>query len=1038
MAEDTLNERFKREQEKFRTLMRQEAQSLNDLPTEERLSGVKQIKFLQKQGKDALRQQGFLIKQGINPYEGQEEEDESESALTFILRSLGKPISAIAQSTEAVFEEDPTRKGELQSSAIKNLIPFFETATGERVPQSGFGEVLKTAGVPKGGQLSDVIPGIFSETGEGLPFKKEGLFDPTVRGTAGFAADVILDPTNLIGAGAVRAGAKGVATVAGKGFKKATGKTFREAAFDSAPIRKLAQGFNKYAFMTKDPSLQNQAFKILEEAAVKSERLKPEALEGLTKMFQDNKFLGDNEVFLKLQELDDLSTKISTRDGIEEAIMTFPDIAENVFSTGKANPDALKSAFLAQSGLTESQKAAFTATRDIYDDLGRIKATKGKVNIGGIKSPLVKSLFQGEGLEGLGRAFGEIRQNYTPRKMVNLQNINDLGQDYLETVAKQDPLARQVLEKVFPSEAELKAIGMDGVDLAKTVHGDVLNRSYALQRRVFRNYAESKKYAEIMKGEMVEDMGTLLYESVSGVKRNAIQKTLSNNLKTLFKGDVPKQVEKAFAATLRISDPLERTGALNRTWNKYFLKPLKYSLTIPFPAFHVRNVIDDTFRGYEKFGVKYADATASKDAFQAVMQGDHVVKLGEGVELTAENLWSRLTNMGVTKRKLIQSDIERNYTRLSKQLTKKDGATKVALKKAFTFLPLNEEFGLRFNNHARVKGALVSLKEIVKKKGYKNIDELADDDWLEAARASKDAFIDVSDLGPIDDALAQVIPFYRFSRKNIPFQVKTLLTNPQRISKLGIATNNMQADTLTNEDRQMLSPFLKDSLAISLGDDLNGNALLLSGLGLSVEEFNRFISTEGPADTLRKLTVGQAIPPLQWVYGMISNKHPFFGSELDDYRSRTTYKAFHDTPGLRELIGGVRKIPKGKDKDGNVQFRYELKDPKQYFTVTTLFSPFIVAAAARVPGVGAPALGALSPRGINTFGQLQDERKEAFVRGLKFVTGVGIHSQDLKANRLRKYIETYKEQSIDLRRETSRIKKFNKLGISFSAEDVED
>lgn len=67
-------------------------------------------------------------------------------------------------------------------------------------------EFMDRAGIPEGGSLSDLIPGAYTSSPEEaekfwrLKLAKGGLFDPTARGTAGFALDTITDPlTGLSG-----------------------------------------------------------------------------------------------------------------------------------------------------------------------------------------------------------------------------------------------------------------------------------------------------------------------------------------------------------------------------------------------------------------------------------------------------------------------------------------------------------------------------------------------------------------------------------------------------------------------------------------------------------------------------------------------------------------------------------------------------------------------------------------------------------------------------------------------------------------------
>ena len=73
-------------------------------------------------------------------------------------------------------------------------------------------EFLQRAGAPEGPKLSEAAPWAFSETGEGLPFEKGGMFDPSVRGAVGFAGDVATDPLTYLTGGtatALKAGSQG-------------------------------------------------------------------------------------------------------------------------------------------------------------------------------------------------------------------------------------------------------------------------------------------------------------------------------------------------------------------------------------------------------------------------------------------------------------------------------------------------------------------------------------------------------------------------------------------------------------------------------------------------------------------------------------------------------------------------------------------------------------------------------------------------------------------------------------------------------------
>jgi hypothetical protein len=95
----------------------------------------------------------------------------------------------------------------------------FSGLPGVQGDKREFIEVMERAGVPEMGHLSDVV-GPFTPVIGGLV--GPGKFDPTGRGMAGFAADVLLDPTTYITAGGSTVGrfatAKGVINLNKRGL----------------------------------------------------------------------------------------------------------------------------------------------------------------------------------------------------------------------------------------------------------------------------------------------------------------------------------------------------------------------------------------------------------------------------------------------------------------------------------------------------------------------------------------------------------------------------------------------------------------------------------------------------------------------------------------------------------------------------------------------------------------------------------------------------------------------------------------------------
>lgn len=83
-------------------------------------------------------------------------------------------------------------------------------------------EYLEKAGASKWGSLSDVLPSLYSETGdEWTKLKKGGALDITGRGAAGFVGDVALDPLTYLSGGATALAKSGAVKAAPKAVQYA-------------------------------------------------------------------------------------------------------------------------------------------------------------------------------------------------------------------------------------------------------------------------------------------------------------------------------------------------------------------------------------------------------------------------------------------------------------------------------------------------------------------------------------------------------------------------------------------------------------------------------------------------------------------------------------------------------------------------------------------------------------------------------------------------------------------------------------------------
>jgi hypothetical protein len=118
---------------------------------------------------------------------------------------LGR-LAQVAERVDA-YGGAPVRSaiGALQQG--NNPISAFGKQFGAPAAQAPTGkELVQKAGVPNTA-LSDVVPGLYSENGQGLLPQKGGWLDPTASGVAGMGLDIATDPTLYLPVGAMAKGA---------------------------------------------------------------------------------------------------------------------------------------------------------------------------------------------------------------------------------------------------------------------------------------------------------------------------------------------------------------------------------------------------------------------------------------------------------------------------------------------------------------------------------------------------------------------------------------------------------------------------------------------------------------------------------------------------------------------------------------------------------------------------------------------------------------------------------------------------------------
>jgi len=163
------------------------------------------------------------------------------------------------------------------------------------------------------------------------------------------------------------------------------------------------------------------------------------------------------------------------------------------------------------------------------------------------------------------------------------------------------------------------------------------------------------------------------------------------------------------------------------------------------------------------------------------------------------------------------------------------------------------------------------------------------------------------------DVMKRLLPFYRWTRGNIPLQLEQMVKQPGKYAAIGKFLGNIQSDKQKAQDEfAALPPYMREGLPVRLGEK-NGFSQYLYGLGLPVEDVNRL--WKGDAKRTIASMVGELSPILKYPIEVGTGQNLFTGQPIE--QNNNVYPFVNKIPGLRDWL----EVTEHKNKDGSVSYR---------------------------------------------------------------------------------------------------------------------
>lgn len=153
-----------------------------------------------------------------------------------------------------------------------------------------------------------------------------------------------------------------------------------------------------------------------------------------------------------------------------------------------------------------------------------------------------------------------------------------------------------------------------------------------------------------------------------------------------------------------------------------------------------------------------------------------------------------------------------------------------------------------------------------------------------AADAATAAHFDYSALTEFErNVLRRLIPYYSWTRKNIPSVIGDIAQHPG-----GLYAQTIRAGSNIRDDEGYMPSYLGKGLAIPVGSEADGRKTFLSSLGLPFEDLLNMIPTgQAPVENALLYAGGQLNPLLKGPLEIMAGKNFYTNRELNDARSMT-------------------------------------------------------------------------------------------------------------------------------------------------------
>ena len=252
--------------------------------------------------------------------------------------------------------------------------------------------------------------------------------------------------------------------------------------------------------------------------------------------------------------------------------------------------------------------------------------------------------------------------------------------------------------------------------------------------------------------------------------------------------------------------------------------------------------------------------------------------------------------------------------------------------------------------------------------------------------------------------MRRIVPFYSFTRKNIELQLKTLGENPQRINQVLRLFGNIGGQ-MTDEEKQYLPAFIKESIGIKLQDSPEGLKQYISSFGTPIEAFTQLF---GSNPILRAISMMNPLLKAPIEIGI--GKDSFRQLDLKDVYSAKEYKL---APQIIKDLLEIKEVQKDILKENALGKLVKVGEKTEYQA-----DPIRLLIARSL----------FTSRGVSYLDQVFGNDLRGFIKLLKTTTGV--KPQEVDFEKQKYFKETDQKRALeDVLIKTGEVRKYQNIYV---------